>query len=243
MTATEHRLVSVNGGGESLGSAERAYQVLVRAIATCELPPGSAFNERDQAAAMGMSRTPLRQALHRLALEGLVETVPQRGVYVTRIDPKLMHDNTVVREVLEVELLRRTISERRDVDFARLDVLMREMTTAIDEEDVVGFLRGDEEFHLVLAAAADNAPAWEAIQRSWIHVNRVRYVQHQAPRGLRAALNEHRAMLTAVRRKDVDRAETAVRSHMHRSRSRMRELTELVPEAFVLHRLQDEQDA
>jgi DNA-binding GntR family transcriptional regulator len=219
-----------------VGSAERAYQTLVRDIATCRLAPGVAFNERDQAAALGMSRTPLRQALHRLALEGLVETVPQRGVYVTLIDPKLIHDNTVVREVLEVELLRRTIVEQRIVDFGRLDQLIRAMEAALEVSDAVAFLEADEEFHLVLASAADNEPAWSAIHRSWIHVNRVRHLQHQGQRGLRSALNEHRAMVTSVRRRDTVRAEAAVRAHMERSRSRLQELTLLVPEAFVARR-------
>lgn len=223
----------VGADGEGSGSADRAYHELVRAIATCELAPGAAFNERDQAAALGMSRTPLRQALHRLALEGLVETVPQRGVFVTLIDPKLIHDNTVVREVLEVEMLRRTITENREVDFERLEALIRAQEAALEKADAVGFLAADEEFHLVLAAAADNEPAWAAIHRSWIHVNRVRHLQHQGQRGLRSALNEHRSMLTAVKRRDTARVEAAVRAHMSRSRARLDELAKLVPEAFV----------
>lgn len=228
-----------NGSDVVLGSAERAYQALVRDIATCRLAPGAAFNERDQAAALGMSRTPLRQALHRLALEGLVETIPQRGVYVALLDPKLIHDNTVVREVLEVELLRRTIVEERAVDFDRLDHLTAAMEAALQTSDAVAFLEADEEFHLVLASAADNQPAWSAIHRSWIHVNRVRHLQHQGQRGLRSALSEHRAMVTSVRRRDTVRAEAAVRAHMERSRSRLHELTLLLPEAFVSNRVDE----
>jgi DNA-binding GntR family transcriptional regulator len=219
-----------------LGSADRAYAALVRAIATCQLQPGAAFNERDQAAALGMSRTPLRQALHRLALEGLVETIPQRGVFVSLLDPKEIVDNTVVREVLEVEMLRRIIVEEREIDFTTLDRLLDRMKKYIEASDAIGFLEADEEFHLTLAALAGNRPALEAIHRSWIHVNRVRYLQHQGTRGLSAALGEHRAMLTGLRRRDTERTEAAVRAHMHRSRARLGELTDLVPEAFVAHR-------
>lgn len=218
---------------EALTSADRAYVELVRAIATCELPPGAAFNERDQAAALGMSRTPLRQALHRLALEGLVQTIPQRGVVVSLLDPKVIVDNTVVREVLEVEILRRVIDGGAPVDFAGLEALLSRMEDALGIGDSVGFLKADEEFHSAMAAAGDNQPALEAIQRSWIHVNRVRYLHHQDARGHAAALREHRAMVSGLRRGDVKRTEAAVRSHMARSRARLAELSKLLPAAFV----------
>lgn len=218
---------------ESAGNADRAYAALVRAIATCELPPGTAFNERDQASALGMSRTPLRQALHRLALEGLVETIPQRGVFVCLLDSKEIADNTVVREVLEVELLRQVIEQGIALDFPALDQLLQRMKVALESGDAVGFLEADEEFHLTLAGSAGNRPAREAIHRSWIHVNRVRYLQQQGTKGLAAALAEHRAMLTGLRRGDAQRTEAAVRAHMRRSRTRLAELTVLVPEAFV----------
>jgi len=205
----------------------------VRAIATCQLPPGTAFNERDQAAALGMSRTPLRQALHRLAFEGLVETIPQRGVYVSLLDSKEITDNTVVREVLEVELLRQVIERGIALDFRELDQLMKRMKAAIEREDAVSFLEADEEFHLTIAGAAGNRPAREAIHRSWIHVNRIRYLQHQGTKGLAAALAEHRAMLTGLRKGDAVGTEAAVRAHMRRSRARLAELSVLVPEAFT----------
>ena len=224
------------GGTDRLGSADRAYNALVRAIATCQLAPGAAFNERDQAAALGMSRTPLRQALHRLALEGLVETVPQRGVFVSLLDPKEILDNTVVREVLEVEVLRRIIEQGLPLDYRHLDGLLAGMRRAIGAGDAAGFLEADEEFHRALAEAAGNRPALEAIHRSWIHVNRVRYLQRQSGRGLSAALAEHRAMLAGLRSGDQARTAAAVRAHVQRSRVRLDELTKLVPEAFVTQR-------
>jgi GntR family transcriptional regulator, rspAB operon transcriptional repressor len=216
------------------GAADRAYQKLVRLIATCELAPGEAFNERDQAAALGMSRTPLRQALHRLALEDLVVTVPLRGVFVSLLDPKLIRDNTVVREALEVEMLREVVINHLPVDYPLLKVLLDRMQHALEKSDDHGFLEADEEFHFVLAAASGNRPALEAIHRSWIHVNRVRYLERQGQAGLRAALGEHRAMVTGVRKGDPERVEKAVRAHMNRSRARLDELTRKIPDAFVI---------
>lgn len=219
--------------GEGGGHADRAYSSLVRSIATCELPPGSVFNERDEAARLGMSRTPLRQALHRLALEGLVETIPKKGVVVSLLDPHDIRDNTIVREALEVESLRRTIIEGREVDLERLRQLLRDMRASVTADDAAAFLRADEEFHIVLAASAGNDRALAEIHRSWIHVNRVRYLKFQDRASLDAALREHRSMLRAVQRGDVEAAEAAVRAHMERSRARLEELTRVLPGAFV----------
>jgi GntR family transcriptional regulator, rspAB operon transcriptional repressor len=219
-------------------AAARAYKTLVRLIATCELAPGDAFNERDQAALLGMSRTPLREALHRLALEDLVETVPQRGIFVALLDPKEIYDNTVVREAIEAEILRRVIVNKIPIDYGQLDDLMARMEHSLEASDAIAFLEADEEFHLALAATAGNRPAFEAIRRSWIHVSRVRYLKHQPKQDLQAALVEHRAMVTGLREGDPDRVEKAVRAHMDRSRARLDELTKLIPDAFVTGRTQ-----
>jgi GntR family transcriptional regulator, rspAB operon transcriptional repressor len=236
-----------DGGGLSLSTAgalspetheataaDRAYAALVRAIATCELRPGAAFNERDQAAALSMSRTPLRQALQRLAVEGLIETLPQRGVYVTLIDPKEVLDNTVVREVLETEILRRMIDEGHEIDFGKLEELLATMSKAIKKKHTVAYLECDEEFHLTLAGMYGNRPALEAIRRSWIYVNRARYLQELSPKALSDSLDEHKAMVDGLRKRDSKATSAAVAAHMGFSRARLQELTELLPDAFVI---------
>jgi len=221
-------------------AADRAYAALVRAIATCELRPGAAFNERDQAAALGMSRTPLRQALQRLAVEGLIETLPQRGVYVTLIDPKEVLDNTIVREVLETEILRRMIDEGQDIDFGKLEDLLATMSKAIKKKKAIAYLECDEEFHLTLAGMYGNRPALEAIRRSWIYVNRARYLQKLSTDALSASLTEHTAMVDGLRNRDSTATSAAVAAHMGFSRARLQELTELLPDAFVISRESNE---
>lgn len=227
--------LSADAHDGATSSADRAYATLVRAIATCELRPGAAFNERDQSAALGMSRTPLRQALHRLAVEGLVETLPQRGVYVTLIDPQEIFDNTVVREVLEIELLRRMIETGQTIDFEKVEDLLTTMARAIKKKNAIAYLESDEEFHLTLATMSGNRPALEAIRRSWIHVNRARYLQELSMHALTDSLNEHRAMVDGLRERDSEATRVAVAAHMGFSRARLLELTKLLPEAFVTH--------
>lgn len=215
------------------GHAERAYSFLLQAIATCEILPGAVLNERQEAARLGMSRTPFRQALHQLAKEGLVVTERNRAVRVSLLDPATISDYFVVREALEVELLRRIVNDRCPVDFARLEELVAEMERAVAAEDTLAYLRADEEFHHTVCQAAGNRQALEVIRRAWIHINRTRYLEPGQASNLRGSLAEHRSILTALRRRRIDRAEATVRAHMNRARGLLGDLLQNLPEVFV----------
>lgn len=218
---------------DEAGQADRAYATLLRAIATCELVPGALLNERKEAAGLGMSRTPFREALHRLESDGLVTARRNRKVRVSLLDREIIEGHLVVREALEAELLRRIITERRPVDFSRLKTLVADMRAAIRDADVHAYLGADEEFHLTICRAAKNAPALEALQRAWIHVNRVRYLEPGDARNLRGSLAEHQRLLAALRRRDERAAQITVAEHMDRGRGLLSDLMRDLPEVFV----------
>jgi DNA-binding GntR family transcriptional regulator len=163
---------------------------------------------------MGMSRTPFRQALHRLALEGLVMTVPQRGTFVTPLDPADIENNMRVREAIEIEMARLTIEQERDVDFDILEARLRQQKDAIETGDWLEFLGVDEVFHQEILTTAGNARAVEAVQRCWLHVNRVRYVMPLSRSAMRVALGQHRDIVEGLRAGDPERTEAAIRRHL-----------------------------
>lgn len=213
--------------------SDRAYSVLIRKIAACELPPGAELNERSAAAELGMSRTPFRQAIHRLTVEGLVTTIPKKGIRVTLLDSKILADHMMVREALEAEMVRRVIEGNLPVDFADLKRRITSMKDAAAKKDNLTFLRADEEFHLGIMRAAGNEAAVEAVHRSWIQVNRARYLAPPDFKDRGGVLKEHADILDALKAKDVGRAEAAVRKHLSESRRRLRGITERLPSAFV----------
>lgn len=213
--------------------SDRAYAELAMAIATCRLPPGSPLNERADAARLGMSRTPFRQAIHRLTLEGLVMTVPQRGTFVTPLDPDDIESNMRVREAIEIEMARVTIDRQHAVDFAQLDGMLREQRGALATGDWLAFLRSDEAFHQEILATARNARAVEAVQRCWLHVNRVRYVMPMTRTAMRLALSQHREISESLREGDAERTEVAIRRHLEEPLHRnLRHLARHLPVAF-----------
>ncbi|HXA29212.1 MAG TPA: GntR family transcriptional regulator [Candidatus Angelobacter sp.] len=194
--------------------ADLAYTRLAEAIATCEIPAGAPLNEREVAARLGMSRTPLRAALHRLALEGMVTTVPKRGSTIAPLDPRDVEDNMAVREALEVEMARHLIAAGAEPDPAALEELLARQRHAVEHLDSPAFLRADEQFHLQLLAAAGNRAALDAAQRAWLHVNRARYTVPMTVNHMRAALRGHREIAAAVAERSAPRAERAIRAHL-----------------------------
>jgi DNA-binding GntR family transcriptional regulator len=196
-----------------LSASDRAYNVLVRRIATCELRAGAPFVEREEAARLGMSRTPFRDALNRLALEGLVSRVPKRGTFVSLLDPRDISDNMSVREAIEVEMARRVIEGGRAAQLD-LDSILEEQRRAIAAGDHRAFLAADETFHMSLVAAAGNARAVEAARRAWLHVNRVRYLEPMTTAAMRRARRDHMAIARAVHDGSAARTQEAVRSHL-----------------------------
>jgi len=197
----------------SRSAGDIAYQTLRRAIETAELPAGAPFVEREQAALLGMSRTPFREALHRLALEGLVERIPKRGTFVTQLDPKDLEDHMIVREAMEIEMVRRLIDRlHTDAEFA--DEHLVQQRRAIAAGDHRAFLAADEAFHVGLVSEAGNPRAVETVETSWLHVNRVRYLVPMTTAAMRKALSEHRELTDAIRSRSAGRAQRILREHL-----------------------------
>ncbi|MHB8508159.1 MAG: GntR family transcriptional regulator [Candidatus Dormibacteria bacterium] len=215
--------------------SDHAYATLSRAIETCEIPPGAPFNERDTAARLGMSRTPFRQALHRLVLEGLVVVVPKRGTFVAPLDPSDIADNMAVREAVEVGMVQRLLADGHDLDWASIDEYLGLQKGAVDAGDTLGFLRADEDFHQYILASAGNRRALEAAQRAWLHVNRARYLQPFTRAHMRRSIAEHKEIVVALRAGDAEGARWAIRRHLGDPLDRtLEDLRNRFPDAFSL---------
>lgn len=213
--------------------SDQAYGELLRAIARCELAPGAWLNEREASARLGMSRTPFRQALHRLALEGLIQAVPRRGYRVSRLDIHDIQENLEVRYALETTAIRRVLDEELGVDFDALEELLSAMRRALKENDAAAFMEADEEFHLTMAGAAGNGRAIEAMKKAWVHVNRARYLDPPSRSAMRNSVQQHSKILENLRRGDDAEVISAVTAHVSSAGAMFRDLMRRVPAAFV----------
>jgi DNA-binding GntR family transcriptional regulator len=186
----------------------QVYVALRDAIVSAALEPGRQLSENELAALLGVSRTPIREALQRLREERLVAIVPQLGTFVTRISTSAVGDAQFVREALECAAIRETAVRVSDHDVAALEEVTR------DAADFDGFYVLDDELHQALCDLSGHEIAWSLSQRAKGHLNRVRRLSLPEPGYLAEMIEEHRAVVAAVAARDPDAAERALRHHL-----------------------------
>lgn len=194
--------------------AAQVYEQVRRAILTGRLPAGAALSEAELSARFGISRTPCRESLIRLAEEGLVIIYAQRGTVVAPIDAEGVRQAQFIREALEVAVIGQlaALPQRPPLDAVR--DLLREQARVAAEHRYDRFFELDDAFHRELCGLAGHAPVWPLIAGVKTQLDRVRYLTLPDPRRIAAILAEHEAVVAAVAAGDADRAQEAMRVHV-----------------------------
>ena len=199
-------------------ASDRAYATLLDEIQSGILRPGAVLGEVEQAARLGVSRTPLREALGRLAADGLVAQQSPRVTVVTAIDADDIREIFEVRRALE-ESAARLAAERGDAAaFAGLARAFAEVD--LDGGDGDGDGRDDyygliARFDATLAGAVTNDYLTAALRTVRTHLVRVRRLARDNPDRLAASVAEHRLIASAIAARDADLAAHATHVHLH----------------------------
>lgn len=209
------------------------YERLRRAITTLELAPSESVSEKELALKLGVSRTPVREALIRLADEGLIDVLPQRGSFVAPIRLKDVEDAQFIRETLEVAVVRRLAGHAADAALVAARQNLREQELAVKDKDHALFLELDEAFHRTLCEAAGLARSWRVIQAVKMQMDRVRFLSLPEAGHLRTLMNQHRAILDAVAEGDPPRAAEQMAAHLQLVLRTMQKLGAARPELFA----------
>jgi DNA-binding GntR family transcriptional regulator len=185
------------------------YETLRRRVLT--LAPGASLSENELAAALGVSRTPVRESLILLAEEGLVQVFPQVGSFVSRVDPDRVADAQFLREAVELAALADVPAEPDPSLVAELrENLARQQAPDIDIEDFFGL---DEAFHHGLLQLSGHARAWSTVVSAKGHLDRARRLGlTETPPAPFAA--QHLEIFEAVLDGDLDRARETMRKHL-----------------------------
>jgi DNA-binding GntR family transcriptional regulator len=198
------------------GLREHVHETLRRAIIAGDIPSGTVLNERQVALELGVSTTPLKEALRRLEGEGLVLTEPRRGVRVT-FDAEQAHEMALARAALE-GMIARTAADRIDDDgVARLRAFVAQMAAATESGDTERLVLLNESFHDAIHDISRCRYLQRMLvgQRIYVHTARILILSDADERA--RALAEHTAICEALARRDADAAERAMREHVVRS--------------------------
>lgn len=202
--------------------AELVYANLRAAIHAGRFEPGERIREADIAAWLGVSRTPVRDALKRLEGDGLLASAPRRGLSVAELDQQQVSEIYAVRDVLEGLAGRLAAQHATSAEIAAMrDLLERQARTHPD--DSASLVRLNQLFHEAVSRAARNrnlSNVLDAFQSSLALLPGTTYT---APGRPATALKEHTEVVDAIERRDAERAELAAREHM-RAAERIRQL-------------------
>jgi DNA-binding GntR family transcriptional regulator len=192
----------------------QVYEILREKIITGELRPGESINERRLATWLGVSRTPIREAIQRLSDNGLVAIVANVGTSVAEIDAGRMQEFFLIRASLEGLIIRRAAIRIDDEGLFRLRQLIDQQTSASAGPDVGRNIGVDNEFHRTIAEISGLDATWTLLQQVMAEMIRVRHISNRLPRHRLRTVKEHQAILDALASRDADRCEHAMRSHL-----------------------------
>lgn len=194
--------------------ADRAYSELRDRIVTVRLPPGAGLREDELMRELAVGRTPLREAVKRLALEGLVDVRPRSGTYVTPVHAGDIVHIAELRGELEAQAARLGARRMADAHRAVATQLDAELEAIAGSAHTVAYMRLDERVHRLVWAAAGNPYLLDELERLWALSLRIWYLVLDRVPTLPAAVGGQRALLAALCAGNGRRAGALMREHV-----------------------------
>lgn len=194
-----------------------AYERIRDSILSGRMEPGEIYNEKDIAQLMGVSRTPIREALRQLAAESLVTSIPGRGFKINRFYARDIEEIYEFRIALEVAIIKKIASDPESYDLARSEKLNRDLSSAIERSDYEEFVKIDRAFHSEISKLNGNARIEKALENSRDVSQLVAdYKMMVSGRG-KEIISEHLHILKCLKRGDVKEAKIGMESHLKKS--------------------------
>jgi DNA-binding GntR family transcriptional regulator len=194
--------------------SDTVYHSVLDMIVRGSMVPGSRIAEAELIERLGVSRTPVREALLRLADEGLVQMFPQAGIYVAPVSVAAVSEAQFIREHLECAVIREVAARIDAGGMALLRGTLMRQQAAHDMADTVQFHELDELLHQQFSELAGRTGVWRVIQHSKHHLDRVRWLSLPVAEHIPRLIMQHQAIVDALDQRDPDIAEASLRVHL-----------------------------
>ena len=219
----------------SAGQAELYNAVKAMAV-SFELKPGERINEVDLARRLNVSRTPLREVLNQLMVEGFLTRSVNRGFIARLLDAKQIHSLYEYRAVLEAGIVRAACERATDEELAELRAFVERSRDEPDDSEATRLLALDEAFHLTLARLSRNEEFVRALESVNARIHFVRWIDMQQGRRSHTQ-GEHMRIVQALERRDVDALPDMMRDHIGR---RLDQITDVIRTGFSTIYMRDQ---
>jgi DNA-binding GntR family transcriptional regulator len=212
---------------QHLSAADRVYTHAKAAILARRFTPHELLTEGELADAVGVSRTPVREALLRLQAEGLLRLVPKRGALILPVTPAEVADVLETRRIVEAFAVRKAIAVAGPELIVQLEGRLERMRVAVRTRDARGYVEADRDFHAEIVAATNNAiliSLYQSLRDRQLRMGVVNLldettgaVDTAGVARMRANIADHEAILQAIAARTVRAGEAAVTAHLDRA--------------------------
>jgi DNA-binding GntR family transcriptional regulator len=203
-----------SGRPRAATAASKIYSDLRTELVSLQRRPGEVMSEATIALSYGVSRTPVREAILKLADEGLVEIFPQSGIFVSRIPIAALPEAIIVRKALEETTSGMAADRATSSQILALHSILERQREANAAGDSDTFHRADEQFHATIAEIAGYPGIWTLIQQVKVHVDRYRRLTLPQQGRIPRVIVEHESILSAIEAHDASGARAAMATHL-----------------------------
>ncbi len=226
------RDVLPQGQVRRVSASQQVHEALRARILALELAPGQSLSRAEVSETYGVSQTPVREAMQRLADEGLLEIFPQSKTEVSRIDIGHAQETQFLRLSLELEVVRRLAlaPDRSFVD--EIDLLIRRQERALADGDMEAFSNLDQAFHRRMHSLLGVETLWDLVTARSGHIDRLRNLNLPDPGKSASIMDCHRRIAAAIRAGDPEAGEAVVREHLSGTLERAEDIRARYPAYF-----------
>ena len=212
--------------------SDRVYLAMRSAILSMDFKPGQIIRKAPLCAYMGISRSPVADAIQKLSGEGLVDVVPQSTTRVTKLSIEDIRESAFLREALELASVARAVQFRTNDQLAQLSRNLRIQAMLVEDNDLNELYRYDAEFHEILMDCSGIMSLQPTVEAVSLQVNRARALLLPEPGRSEETVKEHRQIYEAIKERDASAAQAALKSHLGQLILRLEPLQQSRPELF-----------
>lgn len=203
---------------------ELVFESLREAIISGHLHPGERLMEIQLAEELGVSRTPVREAIRKLELEGLVLMIPRKGAYVSQISMKDIADVFEIRSALEGLAARLAAERATDDEIEQMERVLVRISESADRDDVSSAVSFDADFHERLIGSSHNGRLSQIVSNLREQIQRFRLTSLSHPGRVKLALEEHKKILEAISLRDPELAQNLAYEHIENAENSLMEV-------------------
>jgi DNA-binding GntR family transcriptional regulator len=211
-------------------AAPQVFERIRELIVSLELVPGTPLSRQELAARFGLSQTPIRDALMRLAGEGLVDIYPQHATVVSRIELAAAQQSHFLRRAIELEVVRSLAQQEDRALVARLRAHVDRQAEHVARQDYAAFTEADRAFHREMYDAAGVPDLWIVVRSGSGHIDRLRRLHLPAAGKAQAVVRDHARIVDAIALGDIALAQQRLREHLSDTLGKVEDIRQRFPD-------------